>query len=458
MRQKRITVLFLMLLAVCILASAAFAEEGDKGTAAGPHTHDWQLSAEKSKPATCESPGVDAYVCPQCSETMMVAVPAKGHSWGGWNVTKAATCAEAGTETRTCTACGAEESRPYTDAGAHVWGEWSTTKEATCAAEGIKTRTCTLCGKQDTTVVDLGTLTPVNKMMKRVGWPITFTVDGNETVTLRLTVSGTMNRVDHFATGILLDDIKLVTATDLELFKDGDCEDATSGSALKSIASSAFGCENGLVRFRTDSESPADFGSEMVDGHVMVAIGNRSYLYEDVTLPFSGRYRLSFYTKSRLRNKTGSYGENPLDVFVNIGDATNKLGRIDTHNSGWTQRVFDFNVPSGGVYRVAFQGVNDVATTSTGSYMEKEAHIDSISLKQVHETRDLTPPFDPKAGIVVAEGARLETDFAGTNTIRGLRLGDVRCAGFVRAADYPEYLSGTGTFKIVPRGATVSFR
>lgn len=90
--------------------------------------------------------------------------------------------------------------------------------------------------------------------------------------------------------------------------------------------------------------------------------------------------------------------------------------------------------------------------------MEKEAHIDSISLKQVHETRDLTPPFDPKAGIVVAEGARLETDFAGTNTIRGLRLGDVRCAGFVRAADYPEYLSGTGTFKIVPRGATVSFR
>ena len=312
--------------------------------------------------------------------------------------------------------------------------------------------------RQDTTVVVLGTLTPVNKMMKRVGWPITFTVDGNETVTLRLTVSGTMNRVDHFATGILLDDIKLVTATDLELFKDGDCEDATSGSALKSIASSAFGCENGLVRFRTDSESPADFGSEMVDGHVMVAIGNRSYLYEDVTLPFSGRYRLSFYTKSRLRNKTGSYGENPLDVFVNIGDATNKLGRIDTHNSGWTQRVFDFNVPSGGVYRVAFQGVNDVATTSTGSYMEKEAHIDSISLKQVHETRDLTPPFDPKAGIVVAEGARLETDFAGTNTIRGLRLGDVRCAGFVRAADYPEYLSGTGTFKIVPRGATVSFR
>lgn len=152
MRQKWITV-FLVLLTVCTLVPAALAEEAGSGTAAGPHTHDWQLSAEKSKPATCESPGVDAYVCPQCSETMMVAVPAKGHSWGSWGVAKAATCAEAGTEKRTCTACGAEETRPYTDAGAHVWGEWSTTKEATCAAEGIKTRTCTLCGKQDTTVV-----------------------------------------------------------------------------------------------------------------------------------------------------------------------------------------------------------------------------------------------------------------------------------------------------------------
>ncbi len=312
--------------------------------------------------------------------------------------------------------------------------------------------------RQGGTVVSLGNRAPSNKRMQRSGWPNTFTVDGSETVTLRLTVAGTMNRVDHFTTGVLLDDLELVTATEAELFKNGDCENATSGSALKSIASSAFGCENGQARYRNDTESPSNFGSEMVDGHKMVAIGNRSYLYEDVTIPFAGRYRLSFYTKSRLSNKTGNYGANPLDVFVNIGDTTNKLGRIDTYNSGWTQRVFDFSVPSGGVYRVAFQGVNDVATNSSGNYVEKEAHIDSISLKQVHETRDLTPPFDRKTSIVVAEGARLETDFAGTNVVRQLWLGGVRCEGCVNVADYPEYLSGTGTFMIVPRGVALSFR
>ena len=303
--------------------------------------------------------------------------------------------------------------------------------------------------RQNETVIDLGSLTPGNKMMKRVGWPNVFTVDGSETVTLRLTASGTNSRVDHFATGILLDDVELVTATDRELFKDGDCETA-GGTALKSFAASAFGCARGQTRFRTDTEAPSAFGSEMVDGHKMIAIETRSYLYEDVTLPFAGRYRLSFYTKSRLNAKSGDYGPNPLEVTVNNGITTNILGRVNTYNSGWTQRVFDFNVPSSGVYRVAFQGL------STNGW--QEAHIDSISLKQVHEARDLTPPFDPKTCIEVAEGARLETDFVGTNTIRSLRLGNVRCTGFVSPADYPEYLSGTGTFKIVPRGASVSFR
>ena len=152
MKQKWITVL-LWMLTVCMLAPAVFAEEGNTGTVSASHTHDWQLSEEKSTPPTCTDPGMNGYVCSICSETMMVAVPAKGHSWGNWSVSREATCAEPGTETRTCTACGEQESRPYTDQGAHAWGDWDVTKEATCAAEGIRTRVCTICGKQDTTVV-----------------------------------------------------------------------------------------------------------------------------------------------------------------------------------------------------------------------------------------------------------------------------------------------------------------
>ena len=152
MKRMLITIIIWMLV-VYMLVPNVFAEEESTGTGSVSHTHDWQLSAEKSKPATCDSPGINGYVCSICGETMMMTVPAKGHSWGSWNVTKTATCAAEGTETRTCTACGKQESRPYSDAGAHMWGEWSVTKEATCAAEGIQTRACTVCGKQDTTVI-----------------------------------------------------------------------------------------------------------------------------------------------------------------------------------------------------------------------------------------------------------------------------------------------------------------
>jgi len=310
------------------------------------------------------------------------------------------------------------------------------------------------------TSVDLGMLVPNNKMMKRAGWPTSFSVDGSETVTLRLAATGTNNGVNHFATGILLDDVELVTATDLELFKGGDCEAVSSdgsGSGLKYIASSEFGCPTGRAALRPDGNSAAElaaFGSEVVDGKKMIAIGNRTYLYEDVAIPFAGRYRLSFYAKSRLNAKAGAFGPNPIEVSVNIGDATNILGRVNTYNSGWTQRVFDFAVPSGGTYRVAFQGMNAPSDANA----ENEGHIDAISLRQATGTYDQSPPFDAEAEIVVAAGARLETDFAGTNTVRRLRLGNVNCRGCVSASDFPEFLSGTGTFRIVPYGMVIEYR
>ena len=307
--------------------------------------------------------------------------------------------------------------------------------------------------------IDLGRFAQNNKRMKRFGWPVSFAVDGNETVTLRFTVSDTFNRVDHFATGILLDDVELVAATDMNLFTGGACDSYTlwseSGTGLKYIAATDFGCSTGRVRSRNDTEAPEAFGSEMVDGHTMLAIGNRSYLYEDVQLPFAGRYRLSFYAKSRMVGwKDSAYGPNPLDVTFVAGTKTNVLGRVDTYNSDWAQRVYDFSVPSGGVYRIAFQGLHNPSDPNA----EHEAHIDAISLRQVHETHDLTPPFDDDTRIYIAEGARLETDFTGTNVIKALRLGTTRCADIVDVADYPHYLSGRGVFKIVPNGITLSFR
>ena len=108
------------------------------------------------------------------------------HSFSAWTVTKEATCTEEGEETRSCSVCGATETRPVerkahdlnnvkidstcTVAGvsydvcsecqqtfnyvtlplaAHTFGEWTVTKEATAFEFGEKVRICSVCGFEE---------------------------------------------------------------------------------------------------------------------------------------------------------------------------------------------------------------------------------------------------------------------------------------------------------------------
>ena len=301
---------------------------------------------------------------------------------------------------------------------------------------------------------DLGTLSPLSRLMGPMAWPKSFMVDGAQSVTLRLAASGITYYDTAASHGLLMDDLVLVGATDLELLSGGDCENVDSGNTMKTTSATAIGGVAGRCRVRTPNESNAAFGTRTIDGSRMVTIENMSILYEDVTLPFAGRYRLSFYAHSRLNSKTGNYQPNPLRAWIAADGVTNVIGYADTYNSEWVQRVFDFSVPTAGVWRVALQGCHNPDSASA----IHEAHVDSISLKQIPEAADRTPPFPEKCKIAVAEGARLETDFTGTNTVRGLRLGAVMLSGIVEVADHPEYLGGRGAFCIVPGGTIVSFR
>ena len=74
--------------------------------------------------------------------------PPHTHSWSGWTQTKAPTCTEPGTETRTCS-CGATETRPVNALG-HTWQETA----PTCTEAGSKT--CKVCGKQESGASALG--------------------------------------------------------------------------------------------------------------------------------------------------------------------------------------------------------------------------------------------------------------------------------------------------------------
>lgn len=68
---------------------------------------------ENIVPATCTEDGSKTVVCEDCGETLSTEViPATGHSFGDWTVTKEAACFEDGEETRTCSVCQAVETRP----------------------------------------------------------------------------------------------------------------------------------------------------------------------------------------------------------------------------------------------------------------------------------------------------------------------------------------------------------
>lgn len=135
--------------------------------------------------------GTKSVVCSYCGTTVKTeSIPATGHSFGTWTVTKAATCTEKGTETRTCS-CGAKETREIamkdhtagnwevktaptcTEKGerksvctvcgvefkeeipakGHTPSEWTVVKDATCTAEGEKKSVCTVCGEEYTEVI-----------------------------------------------------------------------------------------------------------------------------------------------------------------------------------------------------------------------------------------------------------------------------------------------------------------
>ena len=78
-----------------------------------------------------------------CTATITVPKPECNHIWDDGNVTKAATCTEAGAKTYTCTVSGCGETKTETiNAIGHKWGEWTETKAPTCTEAGEKTRVC----------------------------------------------------------------------------------------------------------------------------------------------------------------------------------------------------------------------------------------------------------------------------------------------------------------------------
>ena len=115
------------------------------------HTHNY--TATVTKQPTCTAEGVKTFRC-SCGDSYTETISAAGHVFGAYVYNNDATEAADGTETAACTICGAKDTR--TAAGtkiAHVHNYTAAvTKAATCAEEGVKTYTCS-CGSSYTEAV-----------------------------------------------------------------------------------------------------------------------------------------------------------------------------------------------------------------------------------------------------------------------------------------------------------------
>lgn len=79
------------------------------------------------------------------------ALISDSHTWGSWQVTKAATCVVDGVKTRTCELCGKAQTEAMArETTAHSWGDWQTAVVATPTGPGEKYRVCEECDRQQT--------------------------------------------------------------------------------------------------------------------------------------------------------------------------------------------------------------------------------------------------------------------------------------------------------------------
>ena len=89
--------------------------------------------------------------------TDIISSDVMGHCWNSGTVSTAASCADNGVMTYTCSVCNATLDAPIPATGSHNYGSGAVTASADCTTAGVKTHVCSVCGDaKDVTVLPLG--------------------------------------------------------------------------------------------------------------------------------------------------------------------------------------------------------------------------------------------------------------------------------------------------------------
>ena len=115
-----------------------------------PHNygeHVWSTESIIDVEPTCTEDGFKSFHCEICDEINqgeIEVLPAIGHNYSDWNVTKEETCTEDGSKEKVCANC-ADVITEAIPAIGHDYSDWVVTRKATGLMVGIKEKTCANC-------------------------------------------------------------------------------------------------------------------------------------------------------------------------------------------------------------------------------------------------------------------------------------------------------------------------
>lgn len=282
-------------------------------------------------------------------------------------------------------------------------------------------------------------------VMKRRIFPKAFTVDGTTRITLELAaeqMSGDTLLSGH----LLLDNVRLVRADRLSGINLIDNGSFALESTWKYANGPGLGAN--YKPHRVFASQAVAYGANWLDEAGVVVIDNGA-VHQDITVPVAGRHRLSVAARKRVSWETV---KQPLTVqfYLAKDGVTNDVATLAPAYTNFTMSSWAFDVPEPGDWNFGVRGLG------TGGE-DVNTLIDDISLRYEPYAADL-PEMNDELEISVARGARLNLDFGGTQTVRRLVVEGFSRSGLVRAADFPNTLSGAGALFVVPRGLVITVR
>lgn len=118
-----------------------------------PQSCSHSYSSKVTTAASCANEGIRTYTCTKCGASYSESIPATGsHNYMG-EVTEEAYCGGTGIKTYTCSGCSACYTETIPATGEHTWGQWEIVQEATCFFDGIKLQQCAVCNLAQTETI-----------------------------------------------------------------------------------------------------------------------------------------------------------------------------------------------------------------------------------------------------------------------------------------------------------------